>query len=171
MKIECTAAEFQTMTNILKVEQLLERYEVARSDHESIVRELEEQKQILREKLEQVESELSTEKWNNTNLRLINDELREKQTMQKTATPDLSGKLAELIKVSALYFAHKSIPNADALRKALDSFFPGLKIPQIKIMREVANCGLKEAKDFVDGEASWIPSPACDNDSSDDIPF
>lgn len=167
MKIECTAAEFQAMTNVLKVEQLLERYEVARSDHESIVRELEEEKRILNEKLEQLELDLNAVRMDRFALEAKCNELR----YQKNGNSNLTGELARLIKASALYFAHKSIPNADALRKALDAFLPDQRIPQIKILREVANCGLKEAKDFVDGTASWIPSPASDNDSSDDIPF
>lgn len=165
MKIECTTEEFQALTNVKRLEQLREYYEVAKSDHESIVRELEEEKRLLNEKLQQLESDLNAVKMDRFSLESKYNELQYRNNGNSNHTSET----AKLIKASVAFFSNKNYASAASLRDALNNLFPNQKIAQIKIIREVANCGLKDAKDFVDGLSNWIPSPAENTD--DDIPF
>jgi len=97
---------------------------------------------------------------------LLEKEVRDLQQKNSNLRIDTS-LVAQLTKAMVKFYADRSNTNANKVREALNGLLPDQKILQIKTLREVSGCGLKEAKDFLEGSIyAFLPSPV-----EDDIPF
>ena len=95
------------------------------------------------------------------------DNLEKELFKVRNSFPGKSPDVGKLVKsILSLYRNNAAVAIADDIRYALNEFYPDQKIMQIKLIREVSNCGLKTAKDFIEGTTNYLPF-----DKDDDIPF
>lgn len=85
-------------------------------------------------------------------------EYLDNQSKQNT-NYDHSSQLAQVMIAMIRFFANPKSSTAEALRYTLEEFLPDQKILQIKVLREVTRAGLKETKNFLEGESDWLPAP------------